>query len=124
MEFDIARFRIRRCDGEFWEADLPAILHHFQDAYFAHVKPPIEAAEFVPAIGDSGSPACVLPNQNRIEIDERLRHFTKLCCILVLHELVNNKLFKKHGAVSCDTGPDFQDELKCLLEDGAYFGLL
>src|SRR5271165_7154266 len=119
MAFDIALFRVRRGDGEFWEADLPAILHHFQDAYFADVKPPIEAAEFVSSIGDSGSPACVLPNQNRIELDERVRHFTKLCCILDLHELVNNRLFKKHGAVSCDTGPEFQNELKHLLERGA-----
>jgi hypothetical protein len=98
-------------------------LDHYQTAYFSDVQPQIEVAEFVSAI-PGGSPACVIPSIKRIEIDERQRNFPKLCCLLVLHELIHNKLLEKYGEVKSDTGPEFQLETERLVMEGAYFGLL
>ena len=120
MGFDPDSFKILPPDTCCWEADLPAILDYYQTTYFAGAEPVRQIA--FAALPDS--PACVFPTIGRIEIDSRFRTFAKLCCFLVLHELINYKLFLKGEVVQPYSGREFRDEVKTLWEAGAYEGLL
>jgi len=92
----------------------------FYEVYFPNVAP-ITSAEFV---FELDCPSRVLPEIDRIEISQSLSSFVKLCCFLVLHELIHNKLYKKHGNPQSDTGDVFREEVKRLWEQGVYDGLL
>jgi hypothetical protein len=117
---DLDQFRIYRPDTFFFEADLLAILSHYQNIYFPDVQP-ILSIEFAASLQ---GPSRVWPQKDLIEADERLRNFPKLCCILVLHELIHYKLFKKHGKEQSDVGEEFLAEVRRLWDKGAYEGLL
>ncbi len=120
MEFDLDNFRIYPADGPA-EADLPAILDYYNQRFFADESAPIAVAEFVHSLD---GPAAVFPEIGRIEINEKLRTFTKLCCFLVLHELINNRLFHRCGKQQPYSGESFQAELKRLWEERAYRDIL
>jgi len=107
-------------DANCWEADLMAIIHYSQETYFSDTKP-ISSAEF---IDDLEGPSRVLPQIDKIEIKRCFSPFPKLCRLLVLHELIHNKLYKKHGAAQKDTGEEFQAEVKRLWGSDAYVDLL
>ena len=117
MEMD---FRALGPDGSCWEADLMAIIHYYQETYFSDAKP-IPSAEF---IDDLDGPSRLFPQINKIEVKRCFSPFPKLCRLLVLHELIHNKLYKKHGAPQEDNGEEFQAEVKRLWDGGAYVDLL
>ena len=50
--------------------------------------------------------------------------FVKLCCILVLHELIHSSLCKENGDPNERHGARFKAELKRLMDAGAYAKLL
>jgi len=54
------------------------------------------------------------PEIERIEVHYTLAPFVKLCRFLVLHELINNNLFKTHGKHIEYHSPEFQNQLKRL----------
>jgi len=103
-----------------FEADLMAIIHHYQEIYFSGVKP-VSSAEF---IDELDGPSRLLPQIDKIEVKRCFSPFPKLCQVLVLHELIHNKLYKEHGAPQHDTGEEFQVEVKRLWDGGAYVDLL
>lgn len=107
-------------DGNEWWADLPKIAHHYVECYFEELTP-VPNVLFVSGLD---GPACCLPTINRIEVNDRMRPFVKVCRFLVLHELVNMKLFKIHKSPQPYDGDNFQNELKRLWEAGAYADLL
>jgi hypothetical protein len=121
MSFDLDKFRVRRPDESYWEADLPAILDHYQNRYFSDVKQQITSVEFVSSLE---GPALVKPQVGRIEVDERVRNFPKLCCFLVLHELINNKLYWLCGREQDYSSPKFKKEVSAMRRRKAYDGLL
>ena|ERR1700674_3208711 len=120
MDFDVTMFQISRPGDPCWEADLLAILDHYQGALFPDVLAPIRSITFA----SLESPGLVLIAMAEIEIDERLRNFTKLCCFVVLHELINNKFFWKYGKVPDYSSPEFKALVGDMLTRGAYDGLL
>jgi|SRR5450432_531418 len=123
MSFDADIFRVVRMGDDRSEADLYAILTHYQDTYFPDAKVRVEAVEFAsalesPGVVETGGSSAL------IKVDERLRYFPKLCCFIVLHELINNMLFWKCGSVQPYGGAVFQEEVKRLWQANAYCGLL
>jgi hypothetical protein len=123
MGFDVDMFRVLRMGDDRCEADLYAILAYYQDSYFPDVKPQVQSIEFASVLE---SPGMVETGGSSplIKVDERLRYFPKLCCFIVLHELINNSLFWKCGSVQPYEGDEFEKEVKRLWEANAYSGLL
>ena len=121
MPFDIDKFRVRRPDESFWEADLGAILDDYQSRYFSDVRQQITSVVFVSSLD---GPALVKPQVGRIEVDERVRNFPKLCCFLVLHELINNKLYWRYGHEQDYSSPEYRKEVSAMRRRKAYDGLL
>jgi len=113
-------FFIVRPGQNIFEVDLMALIRHYEGLYFQDVKP-IASAEFVPSLdGD----ARVLPEIDKIEVHSRFLQSLKASSIFVVHELINNKLYKKHGAPQPYEGQRFQAELDRLWAAGAYRNLL
>jgi hypothetical protein len=123
MDFDVDTFRALRMGDDRYEADLCEILAHYQDTYFSDVGVKVQSIEFATALE---SPGIVETGGSSplIKVDERLRYFPKLCCFIVLHELINNKLYWKCGSVQPYEGDEFQKEVKRLWRLNAYSGLL
>ena len=107
-------------EGSYFEADLMAIINHYQEKHFSEVKP-VCSAEF---IADLDGPSRLLPQIDKIEVKRCFSPFPRLCRLLVLHELIHNKLYKKHGAAQIVTGEEFQAEVRRLWDDDAYVDLL
>ena len=103
-----------------WDSDLMAIIHYCQETYFPDARP-ISSAEFT---DDVDGPSRLLPQIDKIEVKRCLSPFPKLCRLLVLHELIHNKLFRKHGAQQEDTGEEFRAEVNRLWDVDAYVDLL
>jgi hypothetical protein len=106
--------------GNCWEADLMAIIQYCQETYFPDARP-ISSAEF---IDDLDGPSRLLPQIDKVEVKRCLSPFQKLCRLLVLHELIHNKLFRMHGAPQEDTGEEFRAEVNRLWDVDAYVDLL
>jgi hypothetical protein len=123
MDFDVDMFRVARMGDDRYEADLHSILAHYQETYFSDVGVKVQSIEFATALE---SPGVVETGGSSplIKVDESLRYFPKLCCFIVLHELIDNCLFWKCGSVQPYEGDEFQEKVKRLWQLDAYYGLL
>lgn len=105
--------------SEMHEALLKAFMRTFQKRYFRAMP---EIADLIVAPLDG--PASFLPGENKIQIHPAVAPFPKLARIVILNALVHCKLHRENGDADPGEGPRFQNEVKKLLEAGAYKGLL
>jgi hypothetical protein len=100
-------------------ATLESFLRHFENKYFQDVEP-ITTVE----VGDIDGPSKYDPATNVISVHKAVAQFPKVCRVLLLHELIHNKLWKQRKEREDGHGELFQKEVKELLENSAYTGLL
>ena len=105
--------------SEMHEALLKAFMRTFQKRYF---RTTAEVADLV--IAPLEGPATYLANENKVQVHPAVAPFPKLARIVILNALIHCKLFKENGDADSAEGPRFQNEVKKLLEAGAYKGLL
>ena len=103
------------------EADLLHILRDYEEKYFSEI-PPITSIEFV---RDLDGPAKTLFLENKIQVDENMARCVVLCSFLVLHELINHKIYQTtNGEHPGYDSPEFHAELCRLWGLEAYKDIL
>jgi hypothetical protein len=96
-------------------------LRSFEKRYFADVAP-VSAVEFV---NDPTFASRYHVSTKSIQINAGVARFPRLVQFLILHELIHHKLFMQNaGYAAKPYGTPFQEEVKKMLERGAYDGLL
>lgn len=105
--------------SEMHEALLKAFMRTFQKRYFRTMPEVVDLA-----IAPLDGPSSFLAQENKIQIHPAVAPFPKLARIVILNALVHAKLHKENGDADTAEGPRFQNEVKKLLEAGAYKGLL
>ncbi|HLW54973.1 MAG TPA: hypothetical protein VKW06_19215 [Candidatus Angelobacter sp.] len=105
--------------SEMHEALLKAFMRTFQKRYFRAMP---EVADLV--VVQMEGPSSYQAEGNKIQIHPAVAPFPKLARIVILSALIHCKLHKENGDQDVAEGPRFQNEIKKLLESGAYKGLL
>jgi hypothetical protein len=105
--------------SEMHEALLKAFMRTFQKRYFRTTP---EVADLV--IAPLEGPASYLADENKVQVHPAVAPFPKLARIVILNALIHCKLFKENGDADTAEGPRYQNEVKKLLEAGAYKSLL
>ena len=104
--------------GEANKTVLTSRLRAYEQKYFASVAP-VVGLELARIMG----PAGLLPTRI-IQINPVVASFSKLCGVLLLHELIHHKLMLEDGDPDEEEGARFQAEVARLWEVGAYRNLL
>lgn len=94
-------------------------LRKYERLYFADT-PPVAGLEIV----DIPGPACYRADHVVIQINPAIASFPKICGILILHELIHNKLLHLKNNPDIAEGDRFQAEVRRLWCTGAYANLL
>ena len=96
----------------------------YQQKYFPGVEPNVSVA--INTNPKFEGAACFDPSTMMIHIAERITPLEKMTRIALLHEMVHVKLYLEDGKHHAgeDHGERFKDEIKRLMDAGAYDGLL
>jgi len=105
--------------SEVSETFLKGWVKKYQQEHF----PNLATSELQILVPDRG-PACYLMDKHSILIHPAVAPFTKLCRILILHELIHADLYKATGDPDALEGEAFQAKKKELLEAGVFADLL
>jgi hypothetical protein len=110
--------------GDTWEDEsdetvLTARLRGYERKYFAG----LDAVESLELSKISG-PSCLSASSRVIHINPAVAPFSKMCGILILHELIHHKLLMENGDPDEAEKDRFQAEVLRLWERGAYKELL
>jgi hypothetical protein len=100
------------------ESILGAYMKFAEEKYFKGT-PPVVDLEMI----DGPDPAILSP-ERKIQISKNVIRATKMCKVLILHELIHHHLLQKDHDADKDEGPRFQAEVQRLWDAGAYKNLL
>ena len=100
------------------EAKLKSYMRAAEQKYFKG-SPPAVDLEMI----DGPDPA-ILSTRRTIQISRNVVRATKMCRVLILHELIHHYLLQKDGDADADEGPRFEAEVQRLWDAGAYKNLL